>query len=284
MPMRRLLAPLALSACLLSGVAACDSASKPTTPTSTTIKEVGLNPDRAAVLAGLLKRNFDASGATFVATVPYGPAATFVLTGSIDYTKGTASAILRSEVVGEPPVETKIFWTPEVVAEELEGLTEAMETRGRPGIKYLARAITQNSAQDIVLQFINKTGSNQAENPQLLLQGDTAYQGLDNVAGVDVEVYRFKTTRYFVRATDGVLMRIEAQIKVAEGTTVVEFSSHGPVTVTSPLRSEVIDASEVPEDVLNALTTRPSAGATATAGPQLPTTTTVAVTSTSKKP
>jgi hypothetical protein len=276
MPMRRLLAPLALSACLLSSLAACDST--PTTPTSTTFKEVGLNPDRAAVLAGLLKKNFDAGGATVYAVVPYGSAATFKISGNIDYVKGTAAATLRSEVVGQPAVETKLFWTADLVAEELEGLTAAMEARGRPGVKYLARPLTKNSAQDIVLQFIIKTASAQAENPQLLQQGDTGYLGPSKLGETAVDIYRFQKSQYFVNSADGELMRIAAQLNIAQGTTIVDFVSHGSVTVSSPLRSEVIDSTEVPEDVLTALTTEGSA----TAGPQLPTPTTVGATTTSK--
>jgi hypothetical protein len=271
--MRRYLTPLAALVLVVGGTSACQSKKSTESPTTTGTAnkdlEKGLTPDQAAVLSNVLKKNYDAVGSKFIARVPYGPAATFTLAGEVDFAKGFGGATLHSEVVGQPPVDSKVFWQPQEIAEELEGLTDGMAANGRPGVKYLVRQLTKNSAQDIVLQFISGLGVAQAENPQLIQQGDAAYLGRDTVNGVEVDTFRFGKTIYFVRMSDGMLARVEANLAVSQGIVTIDFLSHEAVKIVSPPLSEVVDVSQVPADLLTRLTSRPSA----TAGPDLPTTT-----------
>jgi hypothetical protein len=266
--MRRYLTPLAALVLVVGGTSACESKKATESTTTVASKEKGLTPDQAAVLSNVLKKNHDAVGSKFVAQVPYGPAATFTLTGQVDFTKGIGGATLRSEVVGQPPADSLVFWQPEEVAEELEGLTAGMAANGRDGVKYLVRQLTKNSAQDIVLQFISGLGVAQAENPQLIQQGDTAYLGRDTLNGNEVDTFRFGKTIYFVRVSDGMLDRVEANLAVSQGIVTIDFLSHEAVKIVSPQLSEIIDVSQVPPDLLGRLTGRPSE----TAGPELPTT------------
>jgi hypothetical protein len=267
--MRRCFTSLAAIVLVVGGSSACQAKKGSESTTTSRNSEKGLTPDQATVLSNVLKKNYDAVGSKFVAKVPYGPAATFTLAGEVDFTKGFGGATLHSEVVGQPPVDSKVFWQPQEVAEELEGLTAGMAANGRDGVKYLVRQLTKNSAQDIVLQFISGLGVAQAENPQLIQQGDAAFLGRDTVGGVEVETFRFGKTIYFIRVSDGMLARVEANLAVSQGIVTIDFLSHEAVQIVSPPLSEVIDVSQVPADLLGRLTGRPSA----TAGPELPTTT-----------
>jgi hypothetical protein len=273
--MRRYFTPLTAIVLVVGGMTACGSTTaKKATESTTTVagKEKGLTPDQAAVLSNVLKKNYDSVGSKFVAQVPYGPAATFTLTGQVDFVRGFGGATLKSEVVGQPPVDTQVFWQPAEVAEELEGLTAGMSANGRDGVKYLVRTLTKNSAQDIVLQFISGLGVAQAENPQLIQQGDAAYITRETLRGNEVDVFRFGKTIYYIRAADGMLDRVEANLAVSQGIVTIDFMSHEAVNIVSPPLSEVVDVSQVPPDLLGRLTGRPST----TAGPELPTTTAAA--------
>ncbi len=236
--------------------ASCSSGSS--APSDSTVNlSTALTLEQAEVLSGILFKNFEAGGATFKVTVPYGPAATFVLDGRIDFTRHIGEANLLGTTTSADKIEnssSRLFWTPQDVVEEMDGLPAAMAAKGRSGVKYLARPLTKTSPQDVVLGFILATSSEQRENPQLIQQGDARFLRQDTVDGQPVDVYRFGTrTTYFVRRDNNVLTKIEAQLAVAQGVTVVDFMSHGPVEITGPLQDEVVQSSEIP-DVLAKLT------------------------------
>jgi hypothetical protein len=235
-------------------IGACSSSSSGTASTTTTVG-TPLTASQASTLASVLTKNFEAGGAEFAVRVPYGPTSTFFLDGRIDYSRHLAEATLRSEVNGGAETSTSsLFWSNDMVLEEVDGLTAEMSSLGRQGVKFLARPITKSSAQDIVLAFLLATASEQRENPQLLQQGTARFLRNDTINGEGVDVFRFgERTIYWVRQSDGVLLRVEATLAVAEGVTTIDLSNHGAVTIPGPLNDEVIDAAEVPADVLKRL-------------------------------
>jgi hypothetical protein len=220
---------------------------------------------QAEVLAGVLTKNYDASGAVFSVTVPASPQTTYSLNGSIDYTtgskspKGVAQATLRiTSNGGKDSADSGLLWTKDEVIEELAGLTEAVAAKGRPGVKFVSRPLTTSSPQDVVLNLLLGTASEQRENPALIqqgtAQGDAAFLRTDTLRNTSVDVYRFgKKTIYWVGHEDGVLMRFEANLAIACGATVIDFLEHKPISIPGPKVSEVVLASEIP-DVMKSLT------------------------------
>ena len=222
---------------------------------------------QAEVLASVLTKNFDAGGAVFTVAVPFSPQTTYGLSGFIDYTKGVGQAVLRiTSNSGKDTADSSLFWTKQEVLEELPGLPEAVAALGRPGVRYVSRALTTSSPQDIVLGLLLGSASTQRENPGLIQQGTTdggsAFLRTDALRGVAVDVFRFgKKTTYWVGHDDGYLMRLEANLAIAPGTTVIDFLEHKTVTVAGPKVSEVVLATDIPE-VMKAITGNTIAPAT----------------------
>lgn len=235
---------------------ACGSDSSRATPTTTTVG-TPLTASQASALASVLAKNFEAGGAEFSVTVPYGPASTFFLNGRIDYSRHLAEATLRSEVGGGAETATStLFWSNDMVLEEVDGLPAEAAALGRADVKYLARPMTKSSAQDVVLAFVLATASEQRENPQLLQQGTARFLRADVVNGDAADVFRFgERTVYWVRQNDGMLVRIEANLAVAEGVTIIDLAKHGSVSIAGPLDAQVIDSQDLPPDVLKRLLT-----------------------------
>ena len=213
---------------------------------------------QAEVLASVLTKNFDEGGAVFTVTVPASAQTAYSLNGSIDYTKGTAQSTLRVTSEGKDPADSELVWTKQEVLEQIPGLTEAVAAKGRPGVNFVSRPLTTSSPQDVVLNLLLGTASQQRENPALIqqgtAQGDTAFLRTDTLRNTPVDVYRFgKKTTYWVGHDDGILMRFEATLAIAPGVTVIDFLEHKPVSIPGPKTSEVVFASEIP-DVMKSLT------------------------------
>jgi hypothetical protein len=244
---------------VLLSVVSCGS-SKPIDASSGPSVPAGkpLTLAQAEVLASVLTKNFDEGGAVFTVTVPYSTQTTYTLNGSIDYTKGTAQSTLRITSVGKDPADSELLWTKQEVIEQIPGLTEAVAAKGRPGVNFVSRPLTTSSPQDVVLNLLLGTASQQRENPALIQQGtdkgDSAFLRTDTLRNTPVDVYRFgKKTTYWVGHDDGVLMRFEATLAIAPGVTVIDFLEHKPVSIPGPKASEVVFASEIP-DVMKSLT------------------------------
>jgi hypothetical protein len=214
---------------------------------------------QAETLAGVLTKNYDAGGAVFSVTVPYSPQTTYTLNGTIDYTKGVAQSTLS--IVsngGKDKADSELLWTKQEVLEQLPGLTEAVAANGRAGVKFVSRPLTTSSPQDVVLNLLLGTASQQRENPALIQQGteqgDSAFLRTDTLRNTPVDVYRFgKKTTYWVGRDDGVLMRFEATLAIAPGVTVIDFLEHKAVSIPGPTTSEVILATDIP-DIMKTLT------------------------------
>jgi hypothetical protein len=257
---------------VLLTVSGCGS-SKPKDASSTPSVPAGkpLTLAQAEVLAGVLTKNYDAGGAVFSVTVPYSPQTTYSLSGSIDYTKdtggpqgtkgtkGVGQATLRiTSNSGKDTADSALLWTKNEVIEELPGLTEAVAAKGRPGVKFISRPLTTSSPQDVVLNLLLGTASEQRENPALIQQGteqgDSAFLRTDTLRNTPVDVYRFgKRTTYWVGHDDGILMRLEATLAIAPGVTVIDFLEHKAVSIPGPTTAEVILASDIP-DIMKTLT------------------------------
>ena len=267
-PFRRGLASIAV-ATLVAVAPGCASSKVAGPGPDTTVAGTNgrtLTPDEALVLSNLLKKNFDGKGSDFVAKVAYGPAATFTLTGTLDYENHWGAATMRGEITGKPPEDSKLFWTQNVVAEEIPGLSEGLASYGLPAASLWERELTKNSAQDIVLAYLLGTATQQPENPQLLIQGDTSFLRDDAIDGVDVSVFRFGKSRFWARKSDGQLLRAEPFLSVIGKNIQIDFAAPGQKKIVGPLEAETIDIAEVPEALRERLIGRGDG----TAGPALP--------------
>jgi hypothetical protein len=241
----------------------CTTSAKSTSSAAGAAVGKPITAAQAEVLASILTKNYDAGGVQFSAAMPGAKQATITYQGSIDYSKAVGQATITisgpSAAVGVSQV-SGVLWTPYEVLEQFPSLPSLMAAKGRAKVAYLSRAITTTSAQDILLALLLKTASTQRENPGLIQQGsasgDTTFLRTDTLRSAPVDVFHFgQKTTYWVGQTDGVLQRLEANLAIAPGTTVIDFLEHRAVTVEGPKVDEVALAAEVP-DVSKALTGR----------------------------
>lgn len=232
-----------VSACASGPVTGQNGGATPEGPaTSLTgeVKGVSLTTGQASKLARILFNNHTVGGAEVRADVDFGPAATFHLDGVVDWTNSIGRVVLttkRRDAVAVPP--QTIAWGGSSVYLSVPGLTEALASRGHPGILYLQRPVSvKTNPLDQVITLIASFSSARTENPLLLRQGDTSFEGTAMVGGHDVEKLRFGRSTYSV-ADDGFAYRIDTTFVSVQGPIVVTFDRHGAQSV------EPIDPSKV---------------------------------------
>jgi hypothetical protein len=241
-----------------TGVASSAAASPTTAPSSTDALAPGetrLTTAQAARFSRVLVKDHQDGGAVFVATIPYGPAATFVLTGEIDWTKWDASAVLQTKRSdGKAQPDQAMFWSHGQLLQPIDGLTAALAAKGRPGVTHIVRPLDPKTAPiDRVIVLINSMSNTRAENPILLRQRtDVAFVGTAKFNDVQHDKYRYGSTTYWVDPAGG-LGRIDAVFRTFAAPVQVVFSAKGPRTIALPASTAVVAASDIP-DVMAALT------------------------------
>ena len=85
--------------------------------------------------------NYEAGGASFVVSVPYGPAATFKMAGEIDWKKHQIRGVLETPFSSGAPSQSRPFAVADGVVMDrgVMGLNEVMAERGAPGVSWVAR-------------------------------------------------------------------------------------------------------------------------------------------------
>ena len=219
------------------------------------VGETRLTTAQASTFSRVLVKNNQDGGAAFTATIPYGVAATFTLTGEIDWKNYDAKALLttkRSDNKAQAPQQ--MFWSKGQLVQPIAGLSEAMAAKGRPGIEYLRRPIDAKAAPiDRVIVLINSMSNTRAENPILLRQrDDVAFVGTATLNGTSYSRFRYGSTTYWADATGG-LGKVEAVFKTFAGPVEIVFTKKGPRTIALPAEASIVVSTEIP-DVLAALT------------------------------
>ncbi len=213
-----------------------------------------LTTAQALTLSRILVKNEEAKGAIAEIVVPFGSAATFTLRGPIDWAGDRGAFVLsgtRSDSVAVP--DNQVFWDRGAVLTELDGLTKAMAEKGRPGVRFVSRALDPTKvALDQLISFVGSLAVDRPENPILLRQGDTAFLGSQVIGGVTVDGYRYGKTRYFVDPTTGLIRRVEAKFVRYDRPVVITLSGQAAQTITLPTADAVVDGSTIP-DVLATL-------------------------------
>ena len=161
------------------------TAAAPTTPASGAVTTAVAGPKaddkgrlttaQALVLSRMLVKNEEAKGAIVTMVVPFGPAATFTLTGPVDWAGDRAALVMstkRSDGVGVP--DSPVYWDRGGILTELDGLPAAMAAKGRPGVQFVARTIDPKGVSlDQLITFVGSLAVDRAENPILIRQADT---------------------------------------------------------------------------------------------------------------
>ena len=218
-----------------------------------------LTTAQALLLSRMLVKNEEAKGAIVTMVVPFGPAATFTLTGPVDWAGDRAALVMstkRSDGVGVP--DSPVYWDRGGILTELDGLPAAMAAKGRAGVQFVARVIDPKGVSlDQLITFVGSLAVDRAENPILLRQADTAFVGTKVIDGVTVEGYRYGKTKYWVDPATGLLREVEARFARYASPVLITISGHGPQAVSLPVADKVVDASTIP-DVLASLKPGPT--------------------------
>jgi hypothetical protein len=218
------------------------------------VGESRLTTAQASTFSKALTKNRADAGATFVATIPFGPAATFTLTGDIDWVSYSADATLEAKRSdGKPEKPVKLFWQTGQLAQQVPGLEAALAAKGRAGVQYSARPIDPKSSPlDRVIVLINSMSNERPENPILLRQRtDVAFGGTADLNGVPHDRYRYGSTTYWIDKS-GATGKLVAAFKDFAGPVEIVFTDKGPRTLQLPSAKVVVAAAEI-GDVLDSL-------------------------------
>ena len=236
-----------------------ESTSDTVAAVTTTTHGPALTTAQASKLARILLKNHNAGGASVEGDVEFGTAATFHLKGVVDWTNAVGRIDLtttRSDGVESPP--QTIAWGGSSVYLTAPGLTEALAAQGNAGILFLQRPVSiKTNPLDQVITLIASFSSTRAENPLLLRQGDTSFEGQGMLDGKPIEKLRFGQTVYSV-ADDGFAYQLDARFKSIQGPIVMSFSSHGPQNVPAIDPATVLPLAEF-SDLYDSLV-RPASG------------------------
>jgi len=249
----------ASGACGGGGAAATDPGSGTAPELAANAPEAGkpLTADQANHLAGMLLRNYRAGGAEFRATVPYGPAATFVVDGAVDWRTHIGRATLETRFGdGRTAQRSELRFTTDAVYDgRVADWPADLEAAGLTGVRWVSRQPDpQRVPLDVVLELVLGLASDRTENPLLVRQDDTGYLGTKELDGETVEGYRYQQrTRYWLAVDGGELRRLEADLAVASGTTTIEFRL-GPNEVDAPNPAEVVGIDQLPAPLRDRLT------------------------------
>ena len=218
-----------------------------------------LSTAQALLLSRALVKNEEVKGAIVAVTVPFGPAATFTLTGPVDWAGDRAALVLstkRSDGVAVP--NSPVFWDRGAILTEVDGLPAAMAAKGRSGVRFVARAMNPKGVSlDQLITFVGSLAVDRAENPILIRQADTAFVGTKVIDGITVEGYRYAKTKYWIDPSTGLLREVEARFARYNAPVLIALSGHGPQSITLPPTDQVVDGSTIP-DVLAELKPTPT--------------------------
>jgi hypothetical protein len=250
-----------LAAALASGIVSCggDGGSATTTAAG---DGAPLTDAQAAALSQVLFKDLQAGGADMTVNVAYGPAATLVLTGAVDWTDHIGQGKLETRYTdGRPSTFTDLLWTSDaVIVADPPGMAAAAAIVGRDGVHYIARPPSPDRVPlDRVIAISVALAATQRDNPLLVQQSDARFLGRDAIDGRAMDRYRYQDRAiYWVGVDDGLLHRVEATINGFAGVTTFDLSRHGPRQVVLPSHDEVLDTTSLPPDALAVLQVVPT--------------------------
>ena len=248
MPRRLLATALVLLGIGLTGCSADETDRQPGDPVTAA---------EAEVLAGLLARGAEESGADVVATAPFGEDGLLTLTGEVDLAgaAGRARAV-TSYGDGRPDDVRTLFFTREHVwVGDVPGLPEALAAAGLPDVPFVRRPLATGPdavpLTDVLVQVVLNLGAEEADDAEAFLGGGATWEGQRSIDSRLASVYASEAGwSVAVDDTSDLLLQFESPLPgtgAAVGTVTVTLADHGPRTIALPEEGQTLDAPAHPE-------------------------------------
>jgi hypothetical protein len=230
----------ALACAVVACVAACSS--------GTPARAARLSDEDASRLSQVLAKNYDAGGATFVASLPVEPGVTLSLAGEVDFAGHRGRADVTWSGNPAPGRVVEVAWSEDALAERLPGLADALTGAGKPPAAWVGRtADPAAGVLDRVVQFVARLSSTQRDNPVLVQQDERAgWLRSVTIEGTAMDVYRYGDgLTFWVGVDDGRLHQVQGGLAGFAGPLAVAFPTVGPQAIPGPRRAEVVAVDDV---------------------------------------
>lgn len=220
-----------------------------------------LSRDQATVMADLLYRNYESGGADFTLSTVAGPGGgTITVSGEVDWTHHRGHASVNSSAPGTAPV-TEVWWNEQAVFERRPALDEKLFAEGlalSPAV--IGRPVDiDHRRMDQLIAILVGLAATQPDNAELIAQAEgSAFLRDDMLRGVNIEVLRYgERTIYWVDKVTGEMVRFEGSDESGQYPVVIDIFDRGEREITSDPNLTMLDISEVPEMIVDQMSTSP---------------------------
>lgn len=204
----------------------------------------------AETLAGLLNRNFLAGGAQFRAVSPYAENSTFTYTGTMDFATGTGTGIAVTDYSGLQPAEARslFFNTDDMTFGDVPGLTDAMVSKGVPGVNFMRRQISAGAELiDTVVALMPRLAAPEPDNAAAYLERDYTFQGQTTIDGQLAALFSFGQAQVAIGVNEQLLLQYVTTLPNSAVRVTITLSDHGPQTVEAPPAEQTVSATDYPD-------------------------------------
>jgi hypothetical protein len=203
-----------------------------------------LDRRRAEVMAQVLLRNHEATGASFqLAARAFDSAGTISLSGIVNWSdiQGRAVVSGASDELGEI---IEVAWTAQFIGEYRPSLESVLQGLGNEPGTYLIRPVDQSRRLDQLLAIVSGLASTTADNPQLILQNPgAAFLRTDTLRGRTVDVVRYSERSIFwIDIETGQMLRFEGNDSSGRYPVIVDLLEWRSDPVELPAVTEIPDA------------------------------------------
>jgi hypothetical protein len=237
---------------VLALLAGCSS-----TPATNATRSPGdhVTASEAKVLADLLHRNFEAGGADFVETAPYGEGTVLKLTGTVDFTRsvGQAQAVTTFSD-GRPPDTRKLFFTTkDIWFGDVPGLPEALTGAGLPAATYMRRPLAPVSSSgqpqlvDVLVQLVLNLSARSSDDPRSFQKGNYTWVGQRSINGLLASDYTLAGGAKVAVASDKQLLQYVTRLPDQDFEVTITLPAHGRRTIDLPADTDTVNAADHPD-------------------------------------
>jgi hypothetical protein len=248
-PRRLLLPALAVVLALLAG---CSS-----TPTDNKTRNPGdhVTAGEAAVLAGLLHRNFEQGGADFEETAPYGEGTVLKLTGTVDFltSEGRAEAVTTFPDGRPPDSRTVFFTTKDIWFGDVPGLSAALTADGLPAATYMRRPLApvassgQGQLVDVLVQLVLNLSARSSDDPKSFEKGNYTWLGQRSIDGRLASDYTLASGAKVAVASNKTLLQYVTTLPDQNFEVTITLPAHGRRSIELPAATDTVSATDHPD-------------------------------------
>lgn len=243
MPGSRFVLALLASVLVLTGCTSNDQYSNRAPGDKITLAE-------AQILADVLYLDGQNGGADVTVRAQFAEEALLTMTGTVDFTTGTATFDATTTYTTGQPDETRtIYFTPDrLIVGNLPGLTDAMKADGRPDVQYL-RAPLDPAARlaDNIFGMITRLTAAKPDDPRNLLLAGYRWEGPGRIDNVLANTYSTKSGTVSVGVEDKLLHQFVAPVPGGDFPVTITLTGHGKRTIDFPPEEQIADTSAYPD-------------------------------------